>query len=421
MVRWPGFSSALVGVILVASSEAASAATVRTLYDFCSENGCTDGSAPAGGLLRDGNGNLYGTTTLGGAHGFGAVFELKRNGDSWTYQVLHSFCSSCGDSAFPQSRLVLDTAGNLYGTAPSNGELDCGAVFRLSPNADRRNWKLKRLHSFCAFDGDGAHPVAGLTYAGAMSGAPYDGVSPLYGVTIGGGANGDGAVYEIQPSDTHWKERVIYSFCPDKGSCSDGAAPQGDLMLDSAGNLYGNTFRGGAAGVGTVFKLSPRGDRWREEVLHSFCSTGDCKDGSFPEGGLAMDASGDLFGTTTGGGDGGGTLYRLAHRHGGWDETVLHSFCKGDCTDGTSPSAGPLVDADGSLFGTTDGGGAGGGTVYRLQGNTLTTLYSFCTKQDCPDGAGPMAPLITDEAGNLFGVTFIRGAHNGGTIFELSP
>jgi uncharacterized repeat protein (TIGR03803 family) len=411
-----------VGALLLASAGATSATTVTTLYDFCSRNDCADGSASLGGLLRDGNGNLYGTTTLGGAHGFGAVFELKRNGGSWTYQVLHSFCSSCGDSAFPQSRLVLDTAGNLYGTAPSNGELDCGIVFRLSPNADGSKWKLKRLHSFCASEGDGAHPVAGLTYAGATSGAPYDGVSPLYGVTIGGGANGEGAVYEILPNGAHGTERVIYSFCPDKGSCSDGAAPEGDLLLDSAGNLYGNAFRGGATGDGTVFRLSPRGSRWREEVLHSFCSTGDCQDGSFPEGGLAMDATGDLFGTTTGGGaNGGGTLYRLARRHGGWDETVLHSFCSGDCTDGSSPTAGPLIDADGNLFGTTGVSGSNGGSVYRLQGVTLTTLYSFCTKQDCLDGAGPLAPLIQDEAGNLLGVTFIRGAHNGGTIFELSP
>ena len=296
-------------------------------------------------------------------------------------------------------------------------------MFRLSPNADRSKWKLKRLHSFCAFDGDGAHPVAGLTYAGAMSGAPYDGVSPLYGVTIGGGANGEGAVYEIRPSDVHGKESVIYSFCPDKGSCGDGAAPQGDLLLDSAGNLYGNTFRGGATGDGSMFKLSPRGGRWREEVLNSFCRTGDCHDGSFPEGGLAMDARGNLFGTTTSGGDGGGTLYRLARQHGGWDQTVLHSFCTDDCTDGSSPSAGPLVDADGSLFGTTEGGGMrAGGTVYRLQGNTLTTLVQLLhAAGECPDGGAPMAPLITDEAGNLFGVTFIRGAHNGGTIFELSP
>src|SRR4029077_4604675 len=132
-------------------------------------------------LVRDGSGNFYGTTTLGGAHGQGAAFELKPDG---TYQVLHSFCGACGESVFPQSKLVIDIAGNLYGTAPSNGELDCGMVFRLSPNADGSKWKLKRLHQFCGFEGDGAHPIAGLTYEGAMSGAPYDGVSPLYGVTI---------------------------------------------------------------------------------------------------------------------------------------------------------------------------------------------------------------------------------------------
>ena len=105
LFRWASF--------LLLSAGATNAATVKTLYNFCSGNGCADGSAPAGGLLRDGNGNLYGTTTLGGAHGFGTVFEMKRNGDSWTYQVLHSFCPGCGESAFPQSKLVLDTAGNL--------------------------------------------------------------------------------------------------------------------------------------------------------------------------------------------------------------------------------------------------------------------------------------------------------------------
>ena len=427
MVRWRDFSTfAFVGAIFVATSGATNAWTLKTLYNFCSENGCTDGSSPAGGLLRDGNGNLFGTTSLGGARGDGAVFELKRNGDSWAYQVLHSFCSACEGGAFPASRLVLDTAGNLYGTAPSNGELpDCGVVFRLSPNADGSKWKMKRLHSFCAFDGDGAHPIAGVTYAGAMAGAPYDGLSPLYGVTIDGGTNRGGTVYEIQPSGARWKERVIYSFCPDKGSCADGAGPGGDLLMDSIGNLYGNTFRGGASDKGAVFKLSPHGKRWHQQVMHSFCSTSNCSDGSFPEGSLAMDSAGDLFGTTTSDSDEGGTLYRLVPRHGSSKVSVLHAFCKTDCADGHSPAAGPLFGTDGSLFGTTQGGGeagtAGGGTIYKLVGKNLIALYSFCTLQGCPDGADPQAPLITDDAGNLFGVTFVGGANSGGTVFELSP
>ncbi len=424
MVRWRGFAyTAVAGVILVSSAGAANAWTIKTLYDFCSQDHCTDGAAPQGALLRDGNGNLFGTTTLGGAHGDGAVFELKRNGDSYTYQVLHSFCASCGGSAFPASKLILDSAGNLYGTVPSNGELaDCGAVYRLSPNADGSKWQFKRLHSFCAFDGDGVHPVAGLTYAGATSGVPYDGVSPLYGVTDAGGANSSGIVYEIRPKGARWKERVLYSFCPDKGTCADGRAPAGDLLLDSAGNLYGNTLRGGASDNGTVFRLSPHGNHWREQVLHSFC-TGGCTDSAFPEGALAMDEAGKLFGTTNGRSGEGGVLYRLSPRHGGARETVLHSFCATDCADGRSPSAGPLLSADGSLFGTTASGGRpeNGGTVYKLQGNSLTTLYSFCAKQACSDGADPEAPIIMDEAGNLYGVTLILGAHNGGTIFELSP
>lgn len=415
----------LVAVVLLASGSAAGAYTLKTLYNFCSQAACADGSAPAGALLRDGNGNFFGTTTLGGANGEGAVFELKRNGDSWTYQLLHSLCSACGESEFPTSKLVLDVAGNLYGTAPSNGERDCGFVFRLSPNGDGSRWKMKRLHFFCAFDGDGSHPKAGLTYAGARAGALYDGVSPLYGVTFAGGANGEGAAYEIRPNGAHWKERVIYSFCPGN-SCGDGAAPDGDLLMDAGGNLYGNTFRGGASNDGAVYELTPRRNAWREQVLYSFCNTGACADGSFPQGGLAMDAAGHLFGTTSSDDrEHGGTLYRLAPRQGGARETVLHSFCISDCSDGFAPDTGPLLSDDGSLFGTTEAGGeaglGGAGTVYRLQGKTLTTLYGFCAAQNCTDGGSPQAPVLMDEAGNLFGVTFIGGAHSGGTIFELSP
>ncbi len=402
----------------------AQAWTMKTLYNFCSEPDCTDGEVPLGRLVRDSAGNLYGTTYLGGTAGEGAVFELSRKQKAWSYHLLYSFCpvAGCADGALPWVGLIQDVKGNFYGTTLAGGGHRCGTAFRLSPNARHTKWKLKVLHAFnCAPDGD--EPVTALTYQGAATGALYDGTSPLYGATRQGGRRDIGAVYEIALKDGQWTETVLYSFC-----CGNGKEPNGDVALDASGNLYGNTAFGGAGHSGTVYKLSPNAERtkWTQSVLYSFCVNRlrKCPDGYEPQGPLTMDSAGNLFGTTVDVFD--GVVFRLKPDGDIWRQRVVYSFCSlQNCADGESPGGGVIIDASGNLFGTTEHGGAGfltGGTVFELNGGTLTTLYSFCQIGSCADGGAPSAPLIMDEAGNLYGSTSDYGANGGGgTVFELSP
>jgi uncharacterized repeat protein (TIGR03803 family) len=413
--------------LTLAFADAAGAATLKTLYGFCSEDSCKDGSFPQAGLAFDASGNLYGTTFTGGANDNGVVFQLKRNGSDWTYKVLHSFCYTCGDGAFPASRVIVDVNGNVYGTTEAAGpDNQRGIVFRLSPNADGSKWREKILHVFTGMpDGDDA--ATGLAYQGQPTGMLYDGVSPLYGTTGRGGATDRGAAYELVRDGRKWRERVIYSFCPNGGSCSDdGWEPGGDLFVDSTGTLYGTTL-GGMNG-GTVFQLSPNAKKtkWKERVLYGFCADGICDDGVAPQGQLAMDARGHLLGTTQSDSSEGGTVFELARKDGAWHEKVLHTFCQGDCKDGYLPVAGVIIDANGNLFGTNELGGnlgsGDGGTVFELSGKTFTTLYTFCSEQNCADGRIPAAPVVMDAKGHLYGTTSQGGPTSGaGTVFELSP
>src|SRR5205823_2462081 len=329
----------------------------------------------------------------------------------------------------PRGPLIVDVQGNVYGTADD-------VVFKLSPNPERKYWTETVLHQFCSDGcGDGSLPVAGLTYAGASSGAPYDGVSPVYGTTLEGGSENAGTVFELTNSNGTWNETVLYSFCSVGGDqCLDGSGPAGGVVLDGAGNLYGTTNTGGghddgniAGGSGTIFELSigSRGS-WTETVLHSFCSEAECDDGAFPVDNLTRDADGSLLGTTTGGGGpckadpiGCGTIYRVIPTGINSQETVLYNFCaERDCRDGHGPLSGVFVDSSGNLFGTTSYGGGndidrlgiGGGVVYELSGSSLTILHHFCSLQNCADGEYPQrAAVVTDGLGHFYGVTNIGG------------
>ena len=410
-------------VLALVPIEGAKAWTLKTLYSFCSQADCSDGSVPLAGLLQDASGNLYGTTQGGGAKGDdGVVFALVPNGRKWTYEVLHSFCYSCGDGTNPGAALIADVNGNLYGTTAQSGPTGCGTVFRLSPNAERTKWKEKMLYAAsCAPFGNNI--LTGVTYEGAATGTPYDGVSPLYGTTNSGGT-GYGTVFALAPQGTKWKETDLYAFCPDGGNgCADGREP-GQLIVAANGNLYGNTLLGGNADAGILYELAPnaRKARWHERVLYDFCSVANCTDGANPEGALVRDGDGNLFGTTTNAASEGGTVYELAKSGKSWQETVLCTFFARHCGDGYLPQAGVILNGSGNLFGTTSVGGSGlGGTVFEWNGTTVKTLYNFCTLQNCADGAGPIAPLIRDPGGNLYGTTSGGGGANQGTVFELKP
>ena len=387
----------------------------KVLHSF--GNG-TDGQEPQAGLIFDAAGNLYGVTTVGGIHRHGTVFELSPREDGGsTEKVLHSFGNGL-DGIEPQASLVLDAAGNLYGTTMAGGLHGWGTAFQLSPQEDG-TWKEKLLHSFSYYGSDGAAPVAGLI---------FDDAGNLYGTTNSGGIHSQGAVFELMPrQDGEWTETVLHSF-----GGRDGAYPSAGLIFDQAGNLYSTTAGGGIhglpSGCGTVFELAPKdGGGWTETVLHSFnCISGD---GYSPEAGLTFDAAGNLYGTTVSGGihtcEGNstcGTVFELSPEDGGWREKIVHSF---NGTDGESPSAGLTFDTAGNLYGTTVLGGIHTyGTVFELSpkqdgGWQETVVHSFNVNGH--DGYNPEASLMIDSFGNLYGTTDYGGIHVAGTVFEITP
>ena len=472
-----GLTVALVGALFVpAQAQTGGAAapsnldTESVLYDFCSQGGvyCTDGIKPFAGLIEDASGNLYGTTQGGGSTnsaacnsgscGYGTVFKLTTSGSVFTKTVLYNFCSQayCTDGANPAAGVIEDASGNFYGTTVNGGTNLGGTVFRLTPSAN--GYTESVLYNFCSQGGgactDGVNPQAGLIEdsSGNLYGTTWLGGT---GVTLVNGGYAYGTVFMLAPSGSGYRYSVLYNFCPttSPGFCLDGAAPLGALIEDASGNLYGTTALGGAGthalecngiGCGTVFKLSPNSSGYVETVLHSFCSQGggNCTDGAYPyDASLIEDASGNFYGTTSAGGvnscdtPGCGTVFKLTpNGNGSYTESVLHSF---DYTDGTSPDAGLIEDASGNLYGTTSNGGAGlswrcqgcgSGTVFELSpsgsGYTETVLYNFCSQggEACTDGVMPMAGVIQDASGNLYGTTWEGGNGNDwGTVFKLSP
>lgn len=426
----------LAAAAALAFTASASEARLKVLHSFCAEAGCADGSQPRGDLLVDASGNLFGTAASGGAGDAGVVYELRHVGGEWRYKTLHEFCSQpdCDDGATPLGKLIADVHGNLYGVtyarvAHGGGG---GVAFKLMPAHGR--WKFKTLHKFCSRSNcaDGFGAIGGLTYRGAESGALYDGVSALYGMTAFGGAVGQGLVYSLAPGASGWSEHVIHDFCTETEECglSDGGEPIGALIVDSLGNLYGATASGGVNFDGTLFKLSPAsGRKWSETILHSFCADLGCDDGAMPVG-VTMDAAGNLYGATEqyGANGQGGNLFRLSSA-GSFE--VLHDFCaEADCADGRQPFANVALDASGNLFGTTISGGGndidqnhfGGGVAFAVPaGGSFTVLHRFCGRAACADGQNPMTALTPAASGRIFGTTAAGGAFAKGEIFELIP
>jgi uncharacterized repeat protein (TIGR03803 family) len=328
-------------------------------------------------------------------------------------KVLHNFAPThCEkDGADPYASLIFDASGNLYGTTTTCGAHSAGRVFELMPKAGG-GWTEKALHDFNGNTKDGAEPYAGLI---------FDKAGNLYGTTLGGGAHGDGTVFELMPkAGGGWTEKVLHNF----NFNVDGYEPYAGLIIDASGKLYGTTSGGGAHGAGTVFELISKADGgWTEKVLHNFNS--NAKDGREPYAGLIFDKAGNLYGTTfDGGAYGNGTVFELMPRAGGsWTEKVLHSF-NSNGTDGTNSYASLIFDKAGNLYGTTlDGGAYGNGTVFELTpkaggGWTEKVLYNF--NGNTKDGTNPYAGLIFDASGNLYGTTVVA-AQEYGTAFELIP
>lgn len=355
----------------------ANAARQHTMSSFCAKLSCADGSSPSADLVMDAAGNLYGTTAAGGTNSSGTIFQLSRGQDGrWQRKVLHSFCRNgypCSDGAMPAGKLAIDASGNLYGTTiggGSNGS-NGGVAFRLIPGGTR--WTLKLLHTFCSGENctDGKAPSSGLTYQGAASGAPYDGQSPLYGTTQYGGAQNQGTAFQLTPGARHWTEKVIYDFCSQAG-CADGAQPWQGLLASANGDLFGVTYGRTAPQYGVAFQLSLSGGSWHVTVLYTFCQLANCADGYGPNA-LVMDAKGALYGTTYGGGaNNWGTAFRLTPA-GAY--SILYNFCGEQyCADGAAPAAALAIGATGELYGTTYYGGNSYLDRDGLGGGTLFRL-----------------------------------------------
>jgi uncharacterized repeat protein (TIGR03803 family) len=312
----------------------------------------SDGSEPYPGPIGDSNGWLFGTTATGDAYNGGNAFELRRGKGKWTHETIWAFGRTPHDGMSPTADLVMDKAGNLFGTTYSGGNNDLGTVFELSNSNGR--WTETILHKFADNGADGAEPYAGLLRGGNHC---------FYGTTMAGGRYGYGTVYELLQSGDKWTVKVLYSF----SGGADGSEPWGRLISDENGTLYGTTAYGGVSSnysnVGTVFELVPSGGKWKEIVLHNFGAKGDGWD---PLAGLRWGPAGQIYGTTSEGGTPGpGTVYELSRSGGGWVETLLHNF--GEAGDGNYPQGKIALDRNGALYGTTVFGGTDNrGTVWKI-------------------------------------------------------
>ena len=388
----------------------------------------TDGGEPQSGVIVDRAGNFYGTTYWGGNTAncpypspltCGTIFKVSSKGIE---TVLYAFCQTqnCPDGYWPSGGLIEDASGNLYGTTARGGVNNAGTVFKLAPNGAE-----SVLYSFTGGN-DGFAPEGSLI---------MDNAGNFYGTAGAGGANGAGTVFKVTPGGT---ETVLYAF---EGG-SDGEGPSGSLLSDGAGNLYGTTVYGGnptncpagehiPAGCGTVFELAPNGV---ETLLYAF---GGGSDGVEPNGGLVADSAGNFYGTTQYGGDptpcpapaydpaGCGTVFELAPDG---TETVLHSFQGG--RDGATPRGSLIADGLGNLYGTTyfSGGVIGNncefgcGTVFKM---TYTGAETVIHRFETNASVGPWGPLLLHN-NLLFGTTLMGGGSGCqgsgcGTVFRLEP
>jgi uncharacterized repeat protein (TIGR03803 family) len=332
------------------------------------------------------------------------------------FQVIHTFTDGA-DGAFPIAGLTIQ-GGSLYGTAMDGGTHGMGTVYRLQHRGT--SWTFSPLYSFTG--GDGRNPRARVVFG-------PDGA--IYGTTLRGGTGSHGTVFKLRPGPsvppallTPWDETVLYSFT----GGADGAAPQfGDVNFDHAGNMYGTTARGGVYDGGVVWELTPPGIWGTETVLHTFTNSAD---GGSPFNGVIFDDAGNLYGTTLSGGQFPyyGTAFQLMPVGPLWMERVLYSFQDG--SDGAYPTAGLLFDQAGNLYGATPtgSGSTSGGAVLELSPPgawmTLTVLYSFTASGSgfcpAPNFPGPVATLVMDGAGSLYGTTCAEGAHGYGNVFKLT-
>jgi hypothetical protein len=437
----------------------------KVLYSF---QGGNDGYTPAGGVVFDKAGNLYGANSWGGSGGCpspgcGTVFELsppKQKGGAWTETTIYAFQGVGGsvkDGLTPEGGVIIDQEGNLYGATTLGGNgpcillgspAGCGIVYEMSPPTQKGGqWTETILYNFQGGN-DGYFPIGDLV---------FDKHGNLFGATDFGGGKGTtcnpyyggncGTVFKLSPPEKKggkWKEHVLHSFAGGTAGneSEDGANPNGGLVLGANGTIYGTTYFGGneagecdggsgGTGCGTVFKVVPpvkNGGAWSGEILHRF----NGQNGSNPAAGAIFDGSGNLYGTTHfGPQNGNGLLFQLKKPSGrvhAWAETVMYLFKDGD--DGAYPHAGLIFDTSGNIYGAATASSTRGGDVFQLKppkkkGGAwpLGVVHDFTGD---PDGAYPAAGLVLDKVGNLYSTTQMGGTGacypaGCGTVFEASP
>jgi len=400
--------------------------TEAPIYNFL--GGTTDGSLPVGGLVADKAGNLYGTTGSGGpftdcspfGQTCGVVFELSPKNGGWVEAVLYTFTGG-EDGGEPLAGLAIDSNGDLYGTTAIGGTYGYGTVFLLSKG--RGGWSESVLYSFRG-GSDGAYPQAAPTLSGGVVyGTTYAGG----GYPCLGAPSGCGTVYQLEKGNNGWTETVLYQFTNSSDGAFPYASVLVDRNGNLYGaTTQGGYLNGNCApyGCGNVYQLKRGGAGWTLNSLYNFSYNSD---GSAPIGGLLDGPNNTLYGTTSGGGSGfAGTVFQLAFAKGKWNFSVLYSFSG---SDGSSPE-GTLVGKGKSLFGTTYSGGSGSGcffggpcgTAFMLtataKGWKHTLLHSFTN--DGADGISPEAGVIILNNA-LYGTTYAGGSADQGTVFTITP
>jgi uncharacterized repeat protein (TIGR03803 family) len=386
------FALAVVCTLTSLGLQAAQAQTFSVIHNF---TGGADGYEPFSGLNVAPSGSLYGTAVYGGTGNAGTVFKLTLHGSSWVFSPLYEFTGG-SDGANPLGGVVIGPNGALYGTTQSGGS-GYGTVFELRPPATfcrsvRCYWNETVLYAFMEAP-DGEYPHDGNL--------AFDQEGNIYGTTTDGGMYGYGTTFELTPSGGGYTESIIHTF--DRGT--DGANPESGLLIDTAGNLYGNTLEGGTGGYGTVYQLKSSDGGWLENVLVNFDQT----NGSTPGGNLITDGSGNLYGATSAGGQNGeGVVYKLAPLGGGFTYSELYTF-----SSLCGLFSGVALDAAGNFFGVCYGGGDPAyqdGWIFELtncsQGCSVVDLHDFSGR----DGAQPWGTPVLDANGDLYGTTV-----NGGT------
>jgi uncharacterized repeat protein (TIGR03803 family) len=403
----PSRASLLVALLFV-FSVASFASTSQVVYSLAGDE---DGEYPDTDLIIDSAGNIYGTSVLGGDFGTGTVFQLTPSGSGYVHTVLYSFTGGA-DGGQPYKGVTLDAQGNLYGTAVVGGTggicagEGCGVVYKLTKNGS--TWTQSVIYNFTG-KSDGYGPGSGVT---------FDKAGNLYGTTPTGGAKSMGVIYELSPSGSSWTFKVIHTF---SGGSDGTGGSAGRLLLDAAGRLYGVCTVGGANGAGVAYKLTLVQGTWKFQTLYAFKGTPDA---GFPYGALSMDSSGNLYGTTYySGANNLGSVYQLALKGGVWTENLLYSFKGG--TDGASPISNVNVDPSGDLYGTTSEGGGrcSCGAIYRLtlpRGGqwTESVVYRF---KNTPDGGFVYNGMVPDSSGHYFGSTVHGGTAGEGAFYQFTP